>query len=148
MVKMTFTWYDTETGESLVVEWAGSGSDKGDKGLYKAMTGAEKYVLLKTFLVPTGDDPEAEEPKPRPAAKKPEAPAKLQPSTDPNAISREQAQRLGRLTKTHKTDITAFKQWLAATFKVTSLTELAKKDYDTVANYIISGGTVHSAGTH
>lgn len=36
----------------------GQGLDKGDKGVYKAITGALKYCFLKTFLIPTGDDPE------------------------------------------------------------------------------------------
>jgi hypothetical protein len=36
----------------------GQAADNGDKALYKAMTGAVKYWLYKTFLVSTGDDPE------------------------------------------------------------------------------------------
>jgi hypothetical protein len=39
----------------------GEGQDAGDKGPYKAMTGAQKYALMKTFMIPTGDDPEADE---------------------------------------------------------------------------------------
>jgi hypothetical protein len=34
------------------------GQDKGDKALYKAMTGAKKYFAALTFMVATGDDPE------------------------------------------------------------------------------------------
>jgi hypothetical protein len=61
----------------------GEGQDAGDKAVYKAMTGALKYCLLKTFLIPTGDDPERDEtpakppapksapPTPKPAAKQP-----------------------------------------------------------------------------
>lgn len=46
---------------------AGSGGDKnkngvGDKGLYKAITGANKYLLFKLFQIETGDDPENEAP--------------------------------------------------------------------------------------
>ena len=42
---------------------AGCGGDKnkggvGDKGLYKALTGANKYLLFKLFQIETGDDPE------------------------------------------------------------------------------------------
>lgn len=43
---------------------AGMGNDKakngsvGDKGVYKAITGANKYVLFKLFQIETGDDPE------------------------------------------------------------------------------------------
>jgi hypothetical protein len=57
---MTFTFFDGETGEELTRPWLGAGTDKEDKGAYKAMTGGEKYFLLKTFLMPTGDDPEQE----------------------------------------------------------------------------------------
>ena len=44
---------------------AGQGGDKnkngvGDKGLYKAITGANKYLLFKLFQIETGDDPENE----------------------------------------------------------------------------------------
>jgi hypothetical protein len=60
-LKMRFTFYDAESGEKIVKQWMGAGTDKDDKGLYKAMTGAEKYFLLKTFLIPTGDDPERED---------------------------------------------------------------------------------------
>jgi hypothetical protein len=43
---------------------AGAGNDKaktgavGDKGVYKAITGANKYLLFKLFQIETGDDPE------------------------------------------------------------------------------------------
>lgn len=57
-LEMRFTFIDGESGERLVFRWFGCGTDKEDKGLYKAMTGGEKYFLLKTFLMPTGDDPE------------------------------------------------------------------------------------------
>lgn len=32
----------------------------GDKGLYKAITGANKYLLFKLFQIETGDDPEVD----------------------------------------------------------------------------------------
>ena len=43
---------------------AGMGNDRarngsvGDKGVYKAITGANKYILFKLFQIETGDDPE------------------------------------------------------------------------------------------
>jgi hypothetical protein len=57
---MEFLIVDGESGESFSRPWLGSGSDKQDKGAYKAMTGGEKTFLLKMFLIPTGDDPENE----------------------------------------------------------------------------------------
>lgn len=57
-VKMTFT--DVESGESFFTIGYGEGSDADDKGVYKAITGAQKYILMKTFMIETGDDPEKE----------------------------------------------------------------------------------------
>jgi hypothetical protein len=53
-----FRLVDVETGETFASRVVGQGQDKGDKGAYKAFTGAMKYFLLKTFLIPTNDDPE------------------------------------------------------------------------------------------
>ncbi len=54
------TFMDGESGESFSVMSQGQGSDAGDKGGYKAITGAMKYFLYKCFMIPTGDDPEAD----------------------------------------------------------------------------------------
>jgi hypothetical protein len=58
----TYKFMDAE-GKSDCIEgtWFGSGSDTGDKGLYKAITGGIKYVLNTNFLIPTGDDPEKDD---------------------------------------------------------------------------------------
>ena len=42
-------------------EWAGQGDDPADKGLGKAYTNAIKTFLREQFLIPQGDDPEADE---------------------------------------------------------------------------------------
>jgi hypothetical protein len=61
-VTVDFTWADGETGETLPPQrFMGYGADTGDKGLPKALTSATKYLMLKTFLISTGDDPEADE---------------------------------------------------------------------------------------
>lgn len=44
--------------ESILVASGGQGADSQDKGIGKAITYANKYALLKMFLVPTGDDPD------------------------------------------------------------------------------------------
>ncbi|MFA5727551.1 MAG: ERF family protein [Saccharofermentanaceae bacterium] len=51
---------DSETGAVVNGEWRGTGSDTGDKGLYKAITGGIKYVFNTMFLIQTGDDPETD----------------------------------------------------------------------------------------
>lgn len=68
-----YTMIDSESGEQLTTTVYGYGQDKGDKGVYKAATGAEKYFLLKTFLIPTGDDPENEKPRPAAPAPRPQS---------------------------------------------------------------------------
>lgn len=73
-LKMEFTFHDGETGETITFNMVGEGQDSGDKGSYKAMTGAEKYALMKAFLIPTGDDPEADEGTDAKNSSKPPAP--------------------------------------------------------------------------
>jgi hypothetical protein len=77
-VKMEFILADVETGEVLKSTYWGEGQDKGDKGLYKAYTGATKYFLMKTFLIPTGDDPEADSSVDERNSKKPQTQTKPQ----------------------------------------------------------------------
>lgn len=55
---MILTLVDGDSSEVMECPWKGSGEDAGDKGLYKALTGGNKYFLLKLFMIPTGDDPE------------------------------------------------------------------------------------------
>lgn len=54
-----YTFYDVESGDSLCVEMLGQGIDSMDKGAYKLATGAFKYALRQTFMIGSGDDPEA-----------------------------------------------------------------------------------------
>lgn len=58
-VRVTWTFTDGETGESAVIQSMGSGQDRGDKYVPKALTNSMKYALLLGFLMPTGDEPEA-----------------------------------------------------------------------------------------
>jgi hypothetical protein len=62
-VTVKYAFADVETGEMYEGSIEGQGSDTADKGIYKAITGAIKYVYMKTFNIPTGDDPERTEKK-------------------------------------------------------------------------------------
>jgi len=53
-----YKFIDIETGAVFEGSMYGSGYDATDKGTYKAITGAIKYILTSTFLIPTGDDSE------------------------------------------------------------------------------------------
>ena len=107
---VVFTVVDPETGEKVELPWVGEGYDKGDKGLYKAYTGALKYWLMDTFLIPTGDDPESDpetdkraeghrRTAPRPQSAEPKPPASRPRSSgkpqvrDPSAPATEQQKK-------------------------------------------------------
>jgi hypothetical protein len=60
-VETLHTFEDLATGETLVLKGAGLGWDSGDKGSYKAQTGAAKYNLMKNFMVSDEADPETGE---------------------------------------------------------------------------------------
>jgi len=61
-VKMQFSFFDGDSPDTLpiVLHSYGTGTDKGDKAVYKAMTGALKYGLRHAFLIPDESDPEAD----------------------------------------------------------------------------------------
>ena len=61
-IKMQFSFFDGDAPEvpPIVLHSYGTGTDKGDKAVYKAMTGALKYGLRHAFLIPDESDPEAD----------------------------------------------------------------------------------------
>lgn len=61
-VCVVYSFVDTESEEIWTGHAVGQGQDNGDKGVYKAITGAIKYIYMKTFNIPTGDDPEKDSP--------------------------------------------------------------------------------------
>jgi len=57
-VDTTYKIVDIDTGEHELIVSSGSGVDSQDKGVGKAMTYSYKYLLLRTFAIPTGEDPD------------------------------------------------------------------------------------------
>lgn len=53
-VRGVFSYGDEHESQCAV----GCGMDSGDKAVYKAMTGAYKYILRQYFCLETGDDPD------------------------------------------------------------------------------------------
>jgi hypothetical protein len=49
---------DVESGQYEIIVSSGTGADTQDKGVGKAMTYSYKYLLLRTFAIPTGEDPD------------------------------------------------------------------------------------------
>jgi hypothetical protein len=58
-VRTLHTFHDCDSGEELMIRGAGVGWDSGDKGVYKAITGATKYALMKNFMITDEMEPEA-----------------------------------------------------------------------------------------
>ena len=85
-VTVKFTFVDAESGEREEHVWAGRGDDNADKGLSKAYTSAVKTFILETFLLPTGDDPEADARTDERAATRQPAPAPA-PQDPPNVAA-------------------------------------------------------------
>ncbi len=73
-VIINYQFIDLDSDEKHEGFAAGQGSDSTDKGVYKAITGAVKYIFMKTFLIPTGDDPERDVKAPRANNAAPTAP--------------------------------------------------------------------------
>lgn len=59
-IKVHYYFICKDSGEMIDGTYHGAGEDKGDKAIYKAITGALKYILTTSFLIPTGDDPESD----------------------------------------------------------------------------------------
>jgi hypothetical protein len=65
-IEYTLAHKDGEIWPEKLVAF-GCGNDRakngsvGDKGVYKALTGANKYLLFKLFQIETGDDPELDD---------------------------------------------------------------------------------------
>ena len=58
-VDVTYRIVNTDNPEEFIeVVSSGTGADTQDKGVGKAMTYAYKYMLLRTFAIPTGEDPD------------------------------------------------------------------------------------------
>jgi len=57
-VNVKYKIVDVETGEYEILVSSGTGADTQDKGVGKAMTYAFKYLFLRTFAIPTGEDPD------------------------------------------------------------------------------------------
>ena len=66
-VELTLFVCDPDTGEHIESTMPGEGVNKGDKAVYKAITGAKKYALLKLLGIATEDDPENDGERNRPA---------------------------------------------------------------------------------
>jgi hypothetical protein len=78
VLKMRYSFVASD-GSSIATDAVGEGMDSGDKASAKAMSIAQKYAILQTFLVPTADakDPEVDNHEVAPKAAPAPAPVEL-----------------------------------------------------------------------
>lgn len=58
-----YTFINVDNPEDrITVEAVGEGADRGDKAIYKALTGAHKYFLIRNFNLGSEEDAEKESP--------------------------------------------------------------------------------------
>lgn len=88
-ITVEYTMIDIETGSFITASFAGAGIDSGDKGLYKAFTGCNKYFLLKSFQIETDDDPEKESPE--------RQPSRFAPKNDPIEFGKQKGRAIARI---------------------------------------------------
>ena len=108
---------NTENPEEFVIlASSGQGSDTQDKGVGKAMTYSFKYMLLRTFAIPTGEDPDK---------------VASEQIDYEEALVKKKA-TLKKLLEDTDSDVTAFLGWCTKTFerKVKSVDELKDLELD------------------
>lgn len=138
-LKCTFEIVDLETGAALRMEQLASGGDTLDKGTFKAVTGAIKYVLTTLFLIPTGDDPEGDD---KGASRTAPQARQQRPAADQEAvISDAQVKRLFAVASKVQRPMEEVKAIVAAR-GYSSSKEIKVKHYDEICTAIETGGNL------
>ena len=114
---------DTETGAYENICVVGQGMDTGDKAYYKAITGANKYALMKLFQIPSTDDPEADI-----ETDKRESESKGGGHGNDNLISEAQMRFLRKLVADLNIDYQLVKDYILAKYGKESSKHLTKKE--------------------
>ena len=119
-----------DLNDFIEVESNGSGVDTQDKAVGKAMTYAYKYMLLRTFAIPTGEDPDK--------ISSAETDYKMQNEIDNQKVISEKLRKgLDASIENNKlNDETVFK--ILDKYGYTSTAEIKMKDYMTIVNELKS----------
>lgn len=134
-LKCRFDILDVDTGATLPMEMIISGGDSLDKGATKAVTGAIKYCLTTLFLIPTGDDPEAD---PKGAARTaPQARQTAQrgPQDPESPITEAQVKRMFALASSVQRPMGEVKG-IVGSYGYESSKEIKAKDYEAICTEI------------
>ena len=119
-VSIDFTITDCETGYSETYRLDGVSIDNGDKGIFKAYTATIKYFLMNEFLIPTGDEVDAESPQ--------LAPHTQQQNHQPqqNQRPQQQNQRPAKQNQATNTTIQTWKQIMNAEDRLADISGKSK----------------------
>lgn len=142
VLAMSMEFIDGDTDQRIQKSWRGYGTDKEDKGGYKAITGATKYFLLKTFLMPTGDDPEQEttQAKPQRTVKARPAPEPVRLSDPEALLSGEQVAYIVSAAEKAERGFEEMRAYLKRTFGYIGSKDIKQKDYRTILAAIAKPG--------
>lgn len=139
-VNVKYKLVDIETGEHEFIVSSGTGADSGDKAVGKAMTYAYKYALLRTLMIPTGEDPDKiaspvlDETKPSSRPNTP-PPDKNAPQSQQTALSEKQLGSLYAIASSKGKTKEKVAAEVLKSFKVTP-EQMSKANYDkTVKHY-------------
>jgi hypothetical protein len=137
-----------ESGESMTYLMYGEGQDRGDKSIYKAITGARKHLIACVLNIPTTDDPETdshEESGTDTKVTKNTPPIQQQPPTkqpEPQAsatdqqINNAQYDELVGLLSTCKINKEPWKAFITKKFKVANTTVLTVAQFEEIKEII------------
>lgn len=131
------------SGEWIEVPSFGEGQDRGDKAIYKAITGAHKYALASAMGLATTDDPENDDPDDKPTPqpqsnrqppppRQPNKPTPKQTQTETGeAITPEQTLHLMSLIQA-SSDSDKTHQFVLSKYKINDLDKLTSRQAATV----------------
>lgn len=109
-----------DVNDFIEVESNGTGVDTQDKGVGKAMTYAYKYMLLRTFAIPTGEDPDK--------ISSAETDKKMENEVNNTAINKTKLNALNDSIEKHKIADEKVEAILAK-YSYSSTSEIKMKDY-------------------
>jgi len=122
--------------EFEILASSGSGVDSQDKGVGKAMTYSYKYMLLRTFAIPTGEDPDKTSN--QELDKQSSVPQTTSKATSTNVkpLSDAQIKRLYAIAKSHSLSPDDVKKVMIRNYKKESAKDLTRKEYDEIIERI------------
>jgi hypothetical protein len=133
-IRIRYRFIDIDDGSYVEGEGIGSGADTQDKGTFKALTGALKYIFTSQFVVPTGDDPENEPktktssgPKPQPSSGRKQDPE--------SAITEPQQNRIFALMNKAGKTVDDVKS-IMLPYGYHSRSQIKVKDYDAICKSV------------